>query len=93
MLNLKLISCATISSSGKGTAVAVDVEQPIHEEQLVNSIKVSSASIRIVRPKSHTVPLAKRRLILRRDNHNKSSSSAPNAPSAAQVIVTQYIEE
>lgn len=90
-----MIDCATISSSGKGTAVAVavDVDQPIHQEQLVNSIKVSSAAIRIIRPKSQTVPLAKRRLLLRRDNNNNSSPSASNASSAAQVIVTQYIEE
>lgn len=66
------------------------MDQPIHEEQLVNSIKVSSAAIRIIRPKSPAVPLAKRRLLLRRDNNNNSSL---NASSAAQVIVTQYIEE
>lgn len=79
---------------GKGTAIALDSVQPFKEEQHVNSIKVSSAAIRIIRPRSQALPLAQRRLLLRRDSNTPSNpSNAVSNPNAAQVIVSQYFEK
>ncbi|XP_055308857.1 uncharacterized protein LOC129572780 [Sitodiplosis mosellana] len=88
---LCLISCissASISSTGTGSVVAMDLDvRPVNEDPLVSSIKVSSAAIQIIRPKSQAnTPLAKRHLLL---PHNSKPISNP---SAAQVIVTKYFE-
>lgn len=66
----------------------MDIElRPGNEDPLVNSIKVSSAAIQIIRPKSQAnTPLAKRHLLLPRNNKSISN------PSGAQVIVTKYFE-
>lgn len=99
----QLTGCATITSAemvltemetgtGSGSVIPVNLDQSINEAEPplnhINSIKVSSAAIRIVRPKSHALPLAKRRLLLRRD-----SNSTKPISNGAQVIVTQYFEE
>lgn len=88
----------TEMGTGSGSVVPVIFdEQSITEEEPpvlsppnnhINSIRVSSAAIRIIRPKSHAIPLAKRRLLLRRDSSNRKPIS-----NGAQVIVTQYFEE
>lgn len=59
--------------------------QSVNEDQQhTNSIKVSSASIQIIRPNT----LAKRRLVRRRDNQ-----STENKSNQAQVIVAQFIDK
>lgn len=58
-----------------------------NEERHVNTIKVSSAAIRIVRPKSNETPLAQRRLLRRRDNPPNDKQHQ------AQVIVTQFLDK
>lgn len=85
----------TSTGTGSGSVIPVNLDQSINDEEPqpltlnhINSIRVSSAAIRIVRPKSHTIPLAKRRLLLRRD-----SNSTKPISNGAQVIVTQYFEE
>lgn len=102
----QVINCELISSVGTGigtgtaSVVAMDTSiQPAYQqqeppEQQQQTIKVSSAAIRIVRPKSNEIPLAKRRLLRRRDssNENRSNQAQASAQTQAQVIVTQFIE-
>lgn len=69
----------------------MNIEQPIYEDPLISSIKVSSAAIRI-RPKLQTTTVAKRPLRHLSPRHD-NSTNINSSPNAARVIVTKHFDD